>query len=395
MELKDLKKYKLPDSPGVYFFKNNKEILYIGKASSLKDRVRSYFNSKIEDSRGPKIKTMLILADRVDYQATDSVLEALILEANLIKKHQPVYNTKEKDDKSFWFVVITDEEFPRLILVRGKNLDKEKIKYKFGPFPKGMEIKEALKLIRKIFPYRDNCKLNSKKACFNYQINLCPGVCIGKISKVDYQKNIKHLKYLFEGKTNKLLKTLEQEMKKQAKNREFEKANIYKKKIFSLKHLNDIALIKTNRISDGGLRIEAYDIAHLSGSNTVGVMVVLIGGELVKSEYRKFKIEGNKIDDLANLKQVLQRRFTHQDWTYPDLIVVDGGLAQRRVALSVLKDLSLSIPVVSVVKDDRHKPKAIEGYNIKDYNVEDIILVNNEAHRFAISFHRQLRRKIL
>jgi excinuclease ABC subunit C len=399
-----IKLTSLPDKPGVYFFKTKKKLLYIGKATSLKDRVKSYFNKDIVATRGPKIEKMIAMADSVEFEETGSVLEALILEAALIKKHQPEYNTREKDDKSFWSVIVTKEDWPRLLSVRGKDLitdiDPDTIKYSFGPFPHGSELKEALKIIRRIFPYRDKCEPESGKPCFNRQIGLCPGVCSGEISKVDYAKVIRNLKLFFDGKKSELIKTLEKEMKQLAKLKKFELAAKIRNQIFALNHIRDVALIKNQPTTENrGFKIEAYDIAHLSGQDTVGVMVVSIGNDLDKTSYRKFKLKGltkNKADDTANLAEVLQRRFTHQEWRYPDLIVVDGGQAQINRAKKVLAGLGVVIPVVSVVKDDRHKPRDFMGDEmlIKKYESE-ILLANNEAHRFALAYHRNRRDRMV
>ena len=206
----------LPDAPGVYFFKKGKKILYIGKATSLKDRVKSYFARDILLTRGPLIKKMLEEANKIEFVQTDSVLEALILEAHEIKRYQPVFNSKEKDDKSYNFVTFTKEDFPKVIVTRGSGT--------YGPFPHGGELKEALKIIRKIFPYRDGkCKL-AGKPCFNAQIGLCPGPCAGWISKKDYRKIIRHLKLFFEAKKPRLIKSIEKEMGTLARLHKFEEA---------------------------------------------------------------------------------------------------------------------------------------------------------------------------
>lgn len=174
----DLKQFNLPDGPGVYFFKQGKSILYVGKATSLHDRVRSYFNKDLIESRGPRLVAMLELADSIDFIQTDSVLEALILEAREIKKYQPKYNTREKDNKSFYQVIITKEDYPRVLMIRERELEVKpdlagSIKYKFGPFPYPSELREALRIVRKIFTYRDKCSPLSGRACFNVQIGLC------------------------------------------------------------------------------------------------------------------------------------------------------------------------------------------------------------------------------
>lgn len=406
---------KLPTSSGVYkFLSKTGEILYIGKATNLKDRVKSYFSSDLFESRGPKILKMLELANDIDFEKTDSVLEALLLENFLIKKYSPLYNTKEKDDKSFQFVVITKEDFPRVLLVRGRDilvskLNKEKlgfdIKESFGPFPSGSSIKEALKIIRKIFPFRDKCipcqdnVLKAKKCepCFNRQIGLCPGVCSGEISEKDYGKNIKNIIRFFEGKKTEIVKDLNLDMKNLAKLKEFEKANIVKKQIFSIKHIQDVSLLKEKRFNNiNNFRIESYDIAHTSGKDVVGVIVVLTDGQLDKNEYRKFNIKNNPDNnDLKSLKEILERRLSHRDWSMPDLIVVDGGLSQKRVFERLINDFKLKIPVVSVVKDNRHRAREILGDKKYLKFEKEILLSNEEAHRFAINWHRKKRGKLV
>ena len=391
----------LPESPGIYrFLSANGKILYIGKATSLKDRVKSYFARDILMTRSLLISKMLEEAEKVEFKATDSVLEALILEANEIKSHQPRYNSREKDDKSYNYVVATKEDFPKIILERGRNLDyglPREALAKWGPFPHGKELKEALKIIRKIFPYRDDkCKLIGKP-CFNAQIGLCPGPCAGLISKTDYRKIIRNLKLFFESKKDTLIRTLEKEMVVLAKKHEFEKAEKIKRKIFALNHIQDIALIKADlmslEISSGLFRIEAYDIAHISGTNVVGVMTVVIDGEVDKSQYRKFKIKDDKNDDTKNLKEVLSRRFNHSEWRFPNMIAVDGGRGQINAAKLVLEQSGLDfIKVVSVVKDERHKAREI--LDLEDRTLEkSVLLANSEAHRFAIKYHRLLRSK--
>lgn len=401
----------LPENPGVYLFKKGKGILYIGKATSLKDRVKSYFSNDLIATRSPLIVDMVFLADKIDYIETDSVLEALILEAELIKKYQPKYNTKEKDNKSFNYVVITKEDFPRVLVIRGRELfsgkrsflesskrrDLEELNYQsvFGPFPHGSQLKEAIKIIRKIFPFRDNCSLNQRRGCFNYQIGLCPGVCIGLVTKKEYQEIIKNITLFFEGKKKQIIRNLEKEMEVSAKNQQFEKANKVKKTIFALNHIQDVALIKDEyRISNveyskTNFRIEAYDVAHLSGTNNVGVMTVIENGEINKNKYRKFIIRNSKGSDTDALKEILERRFKHTEWTFPQIIVVDGGKAQINIARKIIDK---KIEIVSVLKNEYHKPKTILGSKkIAEKYSKDILLANSEAHRFAIKYHREKR----
>jgi len=426
---------KLPDTPGVYFFLGpRKKILYIGKAGSLRDRVRSYFSKDIALSRSPAIQKMVQDARDISFQKTDSVLEAVILEADLIKKFKPKYNTQEKDDKSFNHVVITKEDFPRILLVRGKELFKNKtinlkseilnLKSVFGPFPQGGVLKEALKIIRKIFPFRDSCipphkqhpnklenvgmlfeKNGFGRPCFNRQIGLCPGVCTGEISKEEYAKTIRNIRLFFSGKKKDLIRKLQKEMKAAAKERNFEKAAQLRNTIFSLKHIHDVSLVKSENLlrfsasslrnSATRLRVEAYDVAHLGGESMVGVMTVVEDGEMNKSEYRKFKIRDiKKANDTAALKQILERRLEHYEWPLPKIIVVDGGKAQVNVVKKLFEDVGVKIPVVGVVKDERHRPKNILGDRvIRQKHESAILLANAEAHRFAIGFHKKLLRK--
>src|SRR3989344_9325582 len=237
MEHKNLKKLNMPDKPGVYFFVKDDKILYIGKATSLRGRVRSYFSKDLIATRGPVIVDMVFKSSKIDWQATDSVLEALILEANLIKKHQPKYNTKEKDDKSFNYVVITKEKLPKVIIVRGRALEKYK-GIAFGPYTSGPQLREAMKIIRRIFPYLDEKSKNYLE--FYRQINLAPDLGDRKL----YINNIRNIKLFFAGKKKEIIKNLKKEMKEYAKNHQFEKAGEIKRQLFALQHINDVALLK-------------------------------------------------------------------------------------------------------------------------------------------------------
>jgi len=393
----DIKKYHLPDAPGVYLFKQGKSVLYIGKATSLKNRVKSYFASDLIKTRGPLLIDMIYQANKIKFIKTESVLEAIILEANLIKKYQPKYNTKEKDDKSFNYVVISKESFPRVLVVRGREIEKGllyNIKEKFGPYTNSESLRDALKIIRKIFPFRDKCLSLAGKPCFNKQIGLCPGVCDGSISKVEYAKTIRKIKMIFSGRIKKLKDSLKKEMGFYSQTQQYEKANEIKRQIFALNHIADVSLIKSDNFleNDNDFRLEAYDVAHLSGTNNVGVMVVMENGQYKKSDYRKFKIRNSQGNDIDALQEILERRLRHTEWPIPNFVVVDGGLAQFNLAKKILK----TIPVVAVTKDDKHKAKGIIGDEniIKKYKKE-ILLINNEAHRFAIAFHRQRRNVIL
>jgi len=416
-----IKKIKLPDKPGVYFFKRGRDLLYIGKATSLKDRVKSYFGKDLIETRGPVLLDMLFKANKISWQKTDSVLEALILEAELIKKHQPKYNTKEKSDKSFNYVLITRDKIPKVLIIRGKDLGNHK-GFSFGPYTNGSQLKTALQIIRKIFPFVDEA--SSKKASIEFykQIHLTP------TSLDEYIHNIKNLKLFLHGKKKDVLRNLKKEMMQNAKEHKFERAGEIKRQIFALQHINDVALLKQDsfvssnfsslrtakrnsslgKIEENFARIEAYDIAHMSGRNMVGVMTVIEDGEMVKSEYKKFRIRTQDgTNDTGALREVLERRLAHREWAYPQLIVVDGGVAQLNVAKKLLKKMNVKIGVVSVVKDDRHKAKVILSSRGETFLRSSekiprpfeklpcaaILLANSEAHRFAIAYHKNIRGK--
>lgn len=406
MNKSDFVHKKLPDTPGVYFFLGaRKEILYIGKATSLKNRVRSYFDPDLVEKRSQLIAKMVLEAKAVEWTETESVLEAMILEVNLIRTYKPFYNTISKDDKSYNHLVITNEKYPRVLVVRAKDLrerfDKNELKYVFGPFPSGLLFREALKIVRKIFKFYDTkqpvgvskSKVTRGQIDFNRQIGLYPS----EQDSAEYTKTIRHIKLFFEGKKQQVVKELEREMMQLAKKERFEDAARIKRKIFALKHINDVALMKDDsRLyrDEKVFRIEAYDVAHHGGAHMVGVMTVIEGGQPMPSEYRKFKIETvDQSNDVAALREILSRRLGHPEWALPQCIVVDGSTAQKNAALAVLKKFGKTIPVVGVVKDERHKPLRIIGVqSIIDKHKDAILFANAEAHRFAITYHRQKRK---
>ncbi|MCA9365275.1 GIY-YIG nuclease family protein [Candidatus Kaiserbacteria bacterium] len=402
----DLQKLILPDTAGVYFFIGpSKEILYIGKATSLRNRIRSYFTTDINEKRSELIAKMVSESRKVEWTVTDSTLEALILETNLIRTHKPTYNTRSKDDKSYNHLIITNEDWPRVLVVRGKDLvekfNEEEILYQFGPFTSGVLFKEALKIIRKLFKFYDTKKpIGTEKSRvirgqidFNRQIGLYPN----EQDIVSYNKTIRHIRLFFEGKKHQVIKELHKDMMRLAKKQEFELAETFKRKIYALEHIQDISLIRddTKIYRDtNNLRIEAYDVAHHAGKDMVGVMVVIEGGEPAKSEYKKFKIKTvNKANDTAALKEILERRLLHTEWPYPQIIVVDGSTAQKNVAENVLKKNGVVIPVVAVVKDEKHRPqKLIATKSLKEKYKDYILLANAESHRFAVTYHRSKRK---
>jgi excinuclease ABC subunit C len=429
---------KLPDTPGVYIMKGaDGMILYVGKAGNLRRRVSSYFERPhLRQSFGGQAHDVRIekLVDKIaaiDYQQTDTALEALILEAKLIRKFTPPFNVKEKDDKSFLYVEITKEKFPRVILARGHDFAKGYVGHghdasdgkRYGPFTSASSAREALKILRKIFPWNthDPDRIGTFiRPCFDYEIGLCPGTCIGAISRGDYMKNIERLKLFFEGKKKVVLRSIEKEMAAASKKMEFEKAVKLRHQMFALKHIQDTALISDPEIFTPRLsplapyfRIEGYDISNISGTSAVGSMVVFSarGGlasgwenfEPNKNEYRKFKIRTIfQPNDVGMLTEVLERRFKHSSisapvplvlspWPLPNLILIDGGLAQTNAARKVLLRAGLRIPVVGIAKGSERKRNDFIGLVPKGVDKATLIRVRNEAHRFAIAYHKKLR----
>jgi len=397
---------KIPESSGVYLMKDAKgEILYVGKAGNLRRRVSSYFQKSLD----ARLTALVGKIKIIDYKKTDTAFEALILESKLIKKHSPPFNIREKDDKSFLYVEITKDFFPRVLLVRGKSEFKGK---GFGPFTSASAIREALRILRRIFPWSTHSGSDTwlsrhgeitvrkeRKPCFDYQIGLCPGVCIGAISRTDYLKNIKNVEFIFQGKKKAILKNLKKEMKLASKNLEFEKAEKLKRQIFALGHIQDIALINDSnfpthyKLQTKNYRIEGYDISNISGTSAVGSMAVFINNEPAKSEYRKFKIRTiSKPNDVGMLEEVLRRRFKNS-WPLPNLILVDGGIGQVNSARKVLAEFGLKIPVLGIAKGAKRKNNKIVGGGQKNIPIPVLIQVRDEAHRFAVGYHKKLRGK--
>jgi len=411
MQKSDLRKTDLPDVPGVYLFKQGRTVLYVGKATSLRDRVRSYFDDDLIATRGPRIVDMVTKADRVVHETTPTVLEALVREAALIKKYLPKANVEGKDDKSFLYVVITKEEWPRVLTVRGKDLQGStlektslQISRVFGPFPSGPQLREALRLIRKIFPFYDTPKPITTKSKhirskieFNRQIGHYPR----ELDPKAYKKSIRNVALFLAGRAGELRKRLTREMTRAAKKERFEDAAEARRELFALDHIQDVSLIKdelfeASREKSPSVRVEAYDTAHLAGTNAIGVMTVLIGGVPSRRDYRTFNIRGiKKNDDIASLKEILSRRLGHSEWLLPKAFVIDGGTTHKKAAESVLAEAGIAIPVMAVVKDERHRPREIIGARRAGVSEADAVLANSEAHRFSLSRHRAVRSKNL
>ncbi len=423
MQRADLKAFDLPDYPGVYLFTQgkgkSKKILYVGKATSLRDRVRSYFDDDLIATRGPRIVDMVTKADGLMHETTPTVLEALVREAALIREHNPPANAMGKDDKTFLYALITDEEIPRVLAVRGKDIDFKKkrtlelepvkFKHAYGPFPSGYQLREALRLIRKIFPFYDTPKpvvpdaahkrvvsTGNKhlqaKVEFNRQIGQYPRNMDAK----EYARSIRNVCLFLSGRVKALRITLEREMKQAAKDERFEDAEIAKRQLFALDHVQDVSLIREDRSeATAGPRIEAYDTAHIGGTNAIGVMTVVENGMVVKKDYRTFRIQGrggkSTNDDISSLKEILSRRLGHPEWQLPKAFIIDGGRTHKKTAEEVLKEVGIGIPVVAVVKDERHRPREVIGGLRAGVSDADAVLANSEAHRFSLSKHRAAR----
>lgn len=365
---------EIPSQPGVYFWLDKDEtVLYVGRATSLKNRLSQYFQKDIE----PRIAEMVATAKNLRWLVCDSLLEAIILEAKYIKEYWPKYNVVDRDNRSFLYVVIPGGDYPKPIIVRGQDLKKfpESKAKVFGPYQSRTLLSNALRLIRPIFPW-SNCVPKSGKACFDYQIGLCPGACIETITPAAYKKNINNLILLLSGERTRLLKKLAKENPNQAK---------------ALKHLQDVSLLtREDNLSEKKLsRIEGYDISHLNGQEAYGSMVVFSGGEADKNEYRLFKIkDAPRGDDERALTEVLLRRLKHKEWQVPELIMIDGGAPQISFISRELSKININIPLVGISKFGGDKLVFTRGAsaNFKELakNIKPTLLkLREEAHRFA------------
>lgn len=386
----------LPKSPGIYLFYNSKgALIYVGKATSLRQRVQSYF-------RGPRsrrpIEDMIGEVTKIDFRVTDSVLEAILLEARYIKKYQPLYNIKGRDDKSWVYLAVTKDCFPRLVSIREHDLSASTKLYAkiFGPFP-GLKTVDTLRLLRRLFKF-STCSPGQKRPCLYRQMRECLGVCTNEITPVEYRRQVVRPMVAFlSGRKKQLLRELKTAMATASRQQSFETAQRLRDQIFTLQKFQDIALINNDFLENPAEiktgRIEGYDISNISGTSAVGSMVVFKGDEAEKSQYRKFKIRAVlQADDTAMLQEVLRRRLQN-DWPLPDLILIDGGLPQVNASRAVLVENSLSIPLVGIAKGPERKKNELIGHLPAGISLDTLIKVRDEAHRFAISYHRQLRGK--
>ncbi len=371
---------------------------------------------------------------KIDYIETPSVLEALVLEANQIKAKKPKYNILQRDDKSYLYLCITNEDFPKPVFYRGHELErfgvkpfdralsleaKKRFLRIFGPYTSGISLKRALELVRPMIPW-STCAPNAKRACFDYQLHKCPGVCIGAISKKDYRHIIKQLIQFFDGKKTAVVRDMTKEMNLASNELRFEDAAVLRRKIFSLEHIRDVALLTKEDYAlpieklsgdtidlDG--RIEAYDNSNISGTNPVASMTVFLDGKPAKHLYRKFKIKTVVgANDVASMEEVIRRRLERarkggkdgKDWELPQIMVIDGGEAQVHRVQEVLDELGFDIPIIGIAKGfDRKQDRLVFDRTNSDLaraavrGKELFQKVRDEAHRFAIAFHRARRKK--
>jgi len=408
---------ELPTNPGIYqFYDSTGRILYIGKAKNLRSRVKSYFLrlEELPEIRSEAIYQMVGLVERIKTIETDSEIEAVFLEAQLINKIKPKYNSRQKDDKSFSLIEISKGKVPRVELKRARNLDlKNKKFYYFGPYPSGDVVKRALRILRKIFPYA-NCSETKYgrqeklcKSCLYGDIKLCTAPCENS-NLLECKKQVNYLKDFLSGKKQKIIRSLSKEMKLLSREKKFEEAAIIRDKLFTLEHLNRYSIgLKDSfdyfRSGSIFARIEAYDISNISGDFAVGAMTVLTLGKIDKSEYKKFKIKTvSGANDIAMMGEVIRRRFKN-NWPLPNLIVIDGGATHLKSVMSVLRELDIKIPAVSIAKGpDRKKDEfhfsapEVGKYFLKNPELKNFaIQARDEAHRFSQNYYRSLHRKSL
>ena len=402
---------QLPDSPGVYIFKDKEgNILYIGKARSLKKRVKYYFTQPLP----LKIQIMASKITDVEYIITKSEAGARIKEAKLIKENLPPYNSVWRDDKSFPLICITDEEFPIIWVARRTSKKFRNSSFRcFGPYTNAGLLRQALKTIRGIFGFR-SCWKMPKRVCLYYRLGLCPAPCIGKIAKEEYRENIKNIIMFLEGRREGLINKLTTQMRRLSSEQRFEEAARLRNQIQALSSMSEesvSSLSDSYRESEDlkkalGLNIrpkiiEAFDVSNIFGSEACASMVSFCEGKPDKNNYRHFRIKSvSGIDDFQMLKEAVYRRYRRvieENLPVPDLIVVDGGKGQLNIAKRQLQELGLEVPVISLAKqkEEIFVPGRKESIRLKTGSLALFLIqrIRDESHRFALAYHRILRRK--
>jgi excinuclease ABC subunit C len=430
---------ELPKTPGVYFHKDKTgAIIYVGKAAVLRNRVRQYFQSS--RFRDPKTEALVTEIDDIDWMEVESELEALFLEAEMIRRYMPRYNILLRDDKSLSYIRVDyDSDYPTVITTR-RPLD-DGARY-FGPYFSLLAVRQALKLLRKVFPYATKRSVGQKRATLHYHLGLDPGLEEGRTSLEDYRANLRKLMAVIQGKRKNVIKEIERDMKRAAKARQFEQAaklrnqvawlqSLGQQVIFSDKEFLDISkdhalneLVNLLNIDKYPQRIEGYDISHMQGSDVVASMVVFTNGVSNKAEYRKFKTKVNHNNDFYNMNETLRRRLSDKNrkaWGLPNLVLIDGGKGQLDAAIQARDACGCSqIPFIGLAKREEqiviHKAKSGVSVNQEILHQlggfmsqsEDFILINlphntnlvkllqrirDESHRFAVTYHSVLKVK--
>lgn len=433
----------LPSSPGVYWFLDeNDNVLYVGKAKNLKNRIASYKQWKTTFG---KTRKLVFHAKQLKFSVLESELEALLVEAELIRTHQPQYNILLKDDKSPLYVQITDEDFPRVLTIRKKEIDKGQAKGTIlGPFPSAFQLNEVLGIARRIFPWCNGGK--NARPCFYYHLDLCPGACVSEISTENYQENIRQLTLFLKGKKKSVVKEIEQEMKHASETEKYEYAGELRDRIQLIKAVTEksyrlkpdlqlhLPKLKQSLREEGIIylrriltthfslpknypltKIECYDVSNIQGTNATVALVSFKDGAANPEDYRLFNIKTlNTPNDYAMLQEALLRRQNHKEWGVPDLIVIDGGKGQLRAALRVWQ---WTVPVISIAKkpdrvivpvfatdrhhtDDEGAESRLKNLKYHELSLEEgdptltiLQQLRDEAHRFSKKQHSRLRTK--
>lgn len=428
----------LPKSPGVYFHKDAKgEIIYVGKAARLNSRVRQYFQKS--RARDPKTEALVAEIADIDWMTVDSELEALFLEAEMIRRYMPRYNILLRDDKAMAYIRIDyDSDYPTVSTTR-RPLD-DGARY-FGPYLSVTAIRQALKLLRRVFPFATRRVPGQQRASLHYHLGLDPGLEDGRTSLEDYRTNLRKLMAVIEGKRHSIERELERDMRRAARAQEFERAahlrnqlhnlqNLSQQVVFSDKEFLDISkdhalneLVNLLRLPKFPRRIEGYDISHQQGTDVVASMVVFTNGVSNKAEYRKFKTRLDHNNDFYNMHETLKRRLGDKNlkaWGKPDLVLIDGGKGQLDAAIRAREEQGCAMPFIGLAKREEqiviHKSgshvsldeaelQRLGGFLTES---EEYILVNlphstnlvkllqrirDESHRFAVSYHSVLKAK--
>ena len=429
---------ELPASPGVYFHKDaSGVIIYVGKAAVLKNRVRQYFQSS--RSRDPKTEALVAEIVDIDWMVVESELEALFLEAEMIRRYMPRYNILLRDDKSMSYIRIDyDSDYPTVGTTR-RPLD-DGARY-FGPYLSTLSVRQALKLLRRVFPFATRRIPGQKRASLSYHLGLDPGLEEGRTTLADYRSNLRKLIAYIEGKRITIVRELEKEMKQKAKAKDFEAAAKIRNQLFALQNLNkqvvfsdkeflDISkdhalneLVNLLSLEKAPQRIEGYDISHMQGTDVVASMVVFTNGVSNKGEYRKFKTKIQQNNDFYNMHETIRRRLSEKNikaWGRPHLVLIDGGKGQLDAATRARDEASCpKIPFIGLAKREEQiviqKDKSNVTLNLEELHKlggfatesNDFTLVNlphntnlvkllqrirDESHRFAVSYHSTLKR---